>query len=96
MEDLIIKWAKERGVINKDPAQPMKHLLKAIEELGELAKAELEGNKPKIADGIGDVLIVLIIYAYQKNLSADYCLHFAYEQIKDRKGETKNGTFIKN
>jgi len=95
MEDLIIKWAKDRGLLDQDNNQPLRQLLKATEELGELCKAELESDKNGIIDGIGDVIVCLIIYAEQKNLSANGCLELAYEEIKNRKGKTVNGTFIK-
>jgi len=48
-----------------------------------------------IIDAIGDVQVVLIILAAQYYLYVDDCLNTAYLQIKDRKGKTVNGIFIK-
>jgi hypothetical protein len=48
-----------------------------------------------IIDAIGDVQVVLIILAAQYDLDVDDCLNTAYLQIKDRKGKTVNGIFIK-
>lgn len=47
------------------------------------------------ADGIGDVLVTLIIVAEQHGLDIHDCLASAYDEIKDRKGRMVNGLFIK-
>jgi NTP pyrophosphatase (non-canonical NTP hydrolase) len=69
--------------------------VKTVEELGELASALLKRDEKKIIDGIGDATVCLIILAKQLDFSFAYCLQEAYTEIKDRKGETKDGTFIK-
>ena len=48
-----------------------------------------------VIDGIGDVLVTLIIVAEQLGLTLTECLAVAYLEIKDRKGRLVNGTFIK-
>lgn len=48
-----------------------------------------------IADGIGDVLVTLIIVAEQTGLDIEDCIEVAYNEIKDRKGEMRNGKFVK-
>lgn len=53
---------------------------------------ELRGNM-KLE--MGDVFITLIILCDQLNMDPVDCLGRAYEKIKDRKGETINGVFIK-
>lgn len=55
----------------------------------------LEKCSMDIADGIGDVLVTLIIVTEQTGLDIEDCLACAYNQIKDRKGVMKNGIFIK-
>lgn len=45
---------------------------------------------------MGDILVTLIILCDQLNLDPVSCLARAYEKIKDRKGKTINGTFIKS
>lgn len=96
MEQDIINWAEQRGLLNSDPSQPLRQLLKASEELGELCRAELHSDGPGIIDGIGDVAITLIIYAAQNELSFSDCVRQAYNEIKNRYGQTVNGTFIKD
>lgn len=44
---------------------------------------------------MGDVFVTLIILCDQLNMDPVDCLGRAYEKIKDRKGRTKNGVFIK-
>jgi hypothetical protein len=54
-----------------------------------------KGDIVNIIDAIGDIQVVLIILAAQYDLDVDDCLNTAYLQIKDRKGKTVNGIFIK-
>ena len=53
---------------------------------------ELRGNT-KLE--VGDVFVTLIILCEQLNMDPVDCLARAYEKIKDRKGKTINGVFIK-
>ena len=70
-------------------------MVKTIEEIGEMAEG-LNKNKPDLfKDGLGDVLVTLIILAEQNDTSIEECLEIAWEEIKDRTGRTVNGVFIK-
>ena len=44
---------------------------------------------------MGDIFVTLIILCEQLGLNPIKCLDMAYEKIKDRKGKTINGVFIK-
>ena len=44
---------------------------------------------------MGDIFVTLIILCNQLNMDPVDCLDRAYEKIKDRKGKTINGVFIK-
>lgn len=44
---------------------------------------------------MGDIFVTLIILCRQLNISPQVCLGMAYDKIKDRKGKTINGTFVK-
>ncbi|EQA5441074.1 MazG-like family protein, partial [Enterococcus faecalis] len=46
-------------------------------------------------DGIGDVVVTLIILAMQNNMDLYECLNQAYSEIKNRQGEMVNGVFVK-
>lgn len=90
----IIQWANSRGLV--DPSNDKAQLLKSFEEMGEVARAVLKDDRPEIIDGIGDVLVTLIILAEIKGLKLEECLEAAYNVIKHRTGKTVNGVFIKN
>lgn len=90
----VLEWAKQRDLIHKENAP--KQLIKLQEEVGELCSAYLKGNKAEQIDAIGDIRVVLTILAEQLNLDIDTCFDIAYNEIKNRKGVTKNGTFIKD
>lgn len=90
---MTIGWAKDRNLIEGSDSKSQ--LLKTMSELGELADAINKRRPAEIKDGIGDVLVTLIIVAAQEGLTVGECLEAAYEEIKDRKGRMVNGVFIK-
>ncbi|MEJ7540383.1 MULTISPECIES: MazG-like family protein [Staphylococcus intermedius group] len=87
----------EQWSIDKDlhKADSNRQALKVWEESGEIGAALSRGNLEALKDGIGDTVVTLIILAQQHGWSLQECLQFAYDEIKDRKGETRNGTFVK-
>lgn len=90
----IRSWAQERGIYaNGDPKT---QYVKLIEEVGELAKAILNGNKEDQKDGIGDSIVVLTNLAHLLGFKVEDCIDAAYNEIKNRKGSMQNGTFVKN
>lgn len=86
-------WAKNRGL---DKTNSDKQLIKLVEEVGELAEAHNKGYQDKQIDSIGDIFVVLTIYALQNNLHLDNCVKEAYDTIKDRHGKMIDGVFVKN
>jgi len=90
----VLNWADQRGLLY--PENVKTQLIKVMEELGELSKAILKNDVVEQIDGLGDVQVTLIILAAQLGLDYDKCLEAAYNEIKDRKGATVNGTFVKN
>lgn len=40
--------------------------------------------------------MTLIILAQQQGWTLEECLQYAYDEIKNRKGKTINGTFVKD
>lgn len=85
-------WATNRGL---DKTNPDKQLIKLVEEIGELAEAHNKGYRDKQIDSIGDIAVVLTIYALQNGLHLDDCVKEAYNTIKNRTGKMKDGVFIK-
>ena len=94
LQDKIIQWANERNLVKLGNAP--KQLIKLSEEVGELGSAFLKNDFNEIKDAIGDIQIVLVILSEQLGIDYNKCLEDAYNIIKDRKGRTENGTFIKD
>ena len=87
-------WAEDKNILKAENAP--KQLMKVMEELGETAGAIAKNkNTDEIQDGIGDTFVTLIILSYQMGLDPSTCLEAAWNEIKDRKGKTENGVFIK-
>jgi NTP pyrophosphatase (non-canonical NTP hydrolase) len=93
LEALTIDWAIEKGIAIPDNAT--KQALKMAEEAGEVCGAVLKGDFGAIRDEIGDVLVTLAILAHQNDLTLSECFKTAYTKIRQRKGETRDGIFIK-
>ncbi len=103
-EDLqasIVDWADMHELLKSENAR--KQFLKFIEEIFEF-KTEMdllnlfgadEFTFENIELEMGDIFVTLIILCEQLNISPQKCLSMAYEKIKDRKGKTINGVFIK-
>lgn len=49
-----------------------------------------------VKDGIGDMLVTIILLAKMVNMDTLDCLQVAYDVIKKRKGEMIDGQFVKN
>lgn len=97
IEDLVSKvetWAVDRGIIAH--SNPQSQLMKTVSEVGELADATLKSDRDGVIDGVGDVLVTLIIYARLQGVTVTECLSSAYDTIKDRRGYlTAEGVFVK-
>lgn len=94
LELAVIRWSEARRIIPN--STPQAQLLKAFEEMGELASAVAKQRREKAADAIGDVTVCLINVCALMDLDFVSCLQCAYEEIKDRKGTmTKDGIFVK-
>ena len=94
LSNKVIEWAFDKGILERENAP--KQMLKVLEEVGETAGALLKSNEEGIKDGIGDSFVTLIILARQLGLTPEECLLAAWNEIKDRKGKTQNGIFVKN
>lgn len=94
LNELIVNgWAEPKGLIKRENA--FRQLAKLQEESGELASGMLKDQEYLIIDSIGDIYVVLSILCAQLGLDPVECLEIAYNEIKNRKGKTVNGTFIK-
>ena len=94
MNDLVLKWAEERGLLKAENAP--RQMLKLMEEVGELSGAMAKNKQGDIVDAIGDIQVVLIILSKQLGIDYKECLIYAYNEIKERKGKLINGVFVKD
>ena len=96
MNDLIKQveqWSIDKGL---DKGNSFTQYAKSSEEMGEVAAALCRNDIDELRDGIGDVIVTLVILAQQNNMTLYECLEQAYEEIKDRTGVmSKDGSFIK-
>lgn len=91
----IIQWAEDRNMIKPDRLTGLAQLAKVTEELGELSAGINKNDEDKTKDSLGDILVTLIILSRDLNVDLLDCLREAYNVIKDRKGKTINGVFVK-
>ena len=98
---LIRNWATKRGIYEKGDVATQ--FVKLSEEHGELAEAILKEDISDQIDTIGDMIVVLTNLAELINIknpfwppiTIEVCIEEAWDQIKDRQGSMKNGTFVK-
>jgi NTP pyrophosphatase (non-canonical NTP hydrolase) len=107
LEKKIIQWAKDRNILENSNA--IKQISKTQEELDETLEAlkKLDAYKDpdnlivrsqimnEVADGIGDMLVTIILLAKAVDLESLDCLEMAYNEIKNRKGKMIDGLFVK-
>lgn len=88
------QWSIDKGL---DKGNSFTQYAKSSEEMGEVAAALCRNDIDELRDGIGDVIVTLIILAQQNNMTLYECLEQAYGEIKNRTGVmSKDGSFIKS
>lgn len=90
--ELVAEWGREHKIFD-----PVKQFAKVNEEAGEIAH-ELTRNRlhsAELRDAIGDTLVTVIILADILDIDPVEALNEAYQVIKERKGHTEDGSFIK-
>ena len=102
----IINWAEKHKIFEK--SNPLKQITKTQEELTETrdaivahksrnpsSQADFYAMLEGVKDGIGDQVVTLVILAKMHGLTLEECVEHAWNEIKDRTGEMKNGLFVK-
>lgn len=99
--ELVEKWAEEKDLLHEENIgkQFMKFIEEAFEFKSELDIYFIYGYMEPMFESMmmemGDVFVTLIILCKQLQMDPVKCLELAYEKIKDRKGKTIGGTFVK-
>jgi NTP pyrophosphatase (non-canonical NTP hydrolase) len=88
------QWAADKGIL--EHATTLRQAEKTLEECQELICAILNEDRDEIADGIGDVMVTLIIQCKMQGMDLEECLQSAYNVISKRTGKMMNGQFIKD
>lgn len=90
--ELIEDWAAERKVL---PGNASKQLIKLVEEVGELAEGFNKKKPEQVKDSLGDMFVVMTIFAKMSGLTIDECIKQAWDTIKNRTGKTVDDVFVK-
>mgnify|MGYP003625518246 FL=1 len=94
LETEVIKWADNKGILSN--GTPEAQANKTIEEALEIYQAIKVNDKAEIIDGLGDVLVTIIIQAKMQDVDLLECLQTALNVITKRTGKMVNGEFIKD
>ena len=93
LQDSTTQWAHDRNLINGTNSD--KQFIKLIEEAGELAECIANGKQVGFKSELGDMLVVLNNLAVQNGTTLNECFAIAWDKIKDRKGEMRDGFYVK-
>ena len=91
--DKIRKWGEDRNFYGEGGATVQSQFVKVAEEMGELAGNIARGRD--CTDDIGDMIVVLTHIAKLQGKTIEECIEHSYNDIKDRKGQFREGSFIK-
>ena len=91
--DKIRRWGKDRNFYGEGGATVQSQFVKLAEEMGELAGNIARGKD--CTDDIGDMVVVLTHIAKLQGKTIEECIEHSYNDIKDRKGQFREGSFIK-
>ena len=103
LQEKVLSWADDKDLLHAENVD--KQFMKFIEEVFEF-KTEMDMwmyggdilkpiNLEHVKDEMGDIFVTLIILCEQFDIDPVECLSMAYEKIKDRRGKTLHGTFVK-
>lgn len=106
----VLQWGIEKNIIGPNgKGTPKAQANKMLEECHETRDAVLLGiyqdiyggwtdreTVKAIEDGIGDVIVTVILLAEMHGMTTQQCLQAAYDVISKRTGEMVDGTFVKD
>jgi NTP pyrophosphatase (non-canonical NTP hydrolase) len=103
LSKLVVQWGKDKGIFSK--STPLRQLDKTQEELEETREALIKLIAPnaqeikaieEVKDGIGDMLVTIIMLGEMVGMDTVNCLQTAYDVIKQRTGRMVDGQFVKD
>ena len=104
LQEKVLEWADSHDLLHEENAS--KQFLKFIEETfefktemdsctAEFIYRDLVDIREDMQLEMGDIIVTLIILCKQLGIEPQECLELAYDKIKDRKGKTIDGCFVK-
>lgn len=95
LNDLTVRisnWFDEKGLHD-----PIMQMCKLNEEVGECCHELTRGKygSDEMKDSLGDIFVTLVGMAHHLNLDLTECANKAYQEIRKRKGQVINGSFVK-
>ena len=94
LDGKILAWGYGKGIILRE--NRFQQMAKVTEEVGEVAHALCRDNVDALRDAIGDTYVTICLLAAQNGLSVQECVQAAYDEIKGRTGQMKDGVFVKD
>ena len=105
----VLRWAKDKDLLHVEnaPKQFMKFIEEVFEFKTELDTFDKVNSDSEFSNGyqkyiehnlkleMGDIFVTLIILCEQIGIDPEECLEMAYKKIKNRRGRTLHGTFVK-
>ena len=96
LETRIRQWGVDRKILGPEGQGTVAgQMAKLEEEFLELDFGVKTGDVYECKDAIGDMTVVLVMLADLLGLSFRDCVVAAWDEIKDRKGEMRDGVFVK-
>lgn len=102
LQTKVIDWAEDKDLLHviNAPRQFLKFVEEVFEFKTEMDISVFDGKvSERFLDNLklemGDIFVTLIILCKQIGIDPIECLEMAYEKIKNRRGKTLHGTFIK-
>ncbi len=93
VEKKTLEWAEERGIFDK--SDPKSQMLKTVEEVGELCETVLKQDLDGFELECGDVMVTLALQCRMQGTDLTTCFNRAFNKISLRKGEMRNGAFVR-
>lgn len=110
LQGSVVAWAHDKGIFGS--ASPQNQITKTVEEVLETqmaimaqhmglssfvnTKGKLVDTREEIEDGIGDILVTLIIQCEMQGINPLEALEGAYNIISKRTGKMIDGLFVKD
>lgn len=94
LQDRVLEWGDYQGILSHgtSKAQAEKTLEEAAELYAAISYGDIEGTK----DGLGDVLVTIILQAELNHFDLKQCLLSVLNVIEGRNGTVVNGKFLKD